>query len=92
MSHRTSTVYKAVNPEFFAKLSGGIVVKAPEPEKAPKQGVPPMAPKIDVSTQNPDRKLTTISAHYLVPKELNGWVAVSEESFGKLVQSFMTSK
>ena len=83
--------WQAVNPEFFAKLSG-ITVAAPVPDGTPHPGVGYIMPKIDVSTQYPDRKLTTISAGYLVPKELNGWVAVSLDTFEKLAKDFMTSK
>ena len=81
--------WKAVNPEFFAKLSG-VTVAAPEEDKTLHSGRGYLIPKIEASEKFPDRKLTAISANYLVPKELNGWVAVSQETFEKLATEFMT--
>ncbi|MEI6236519.1 MAG: hypothetical protein WCT04_25970 [Planctomycetota bacterium] len=83
--------WNALSPELFAKLSG-ITVKAPEPNKAILEGYGYILPKIETSSAYPERKMTAISASYLVPKELNGWVAVSQETFEKLAKEFMTSK
>lgn len=81
--------WKAVNPEFFAKLSG-VTVAVPEPDKTMHSGRGYLIPKIEASEKFPDRKLTAISGGYLVPKELNGWVAVSQDTFEKLATEFMT--
>ena len=83
--------WTVLSPEFFAKLSG-ITVTAPAPDKMLHSGFGYIMPKIEASSQYPERKVTSVSANYLVPKELNGWVAMSPETFEKLAKDFMTAK
>ncbi len=79
--------WKAITPELFTKISG-ISVKAPEEDKTSKSGVY-MTPKFDGSAAVPELKLTTLTANTLVPKELNGWVALNPDEFATLVGNFM---
>lgn len=81
--------WKALNPEFFTKLSG-IAVTAPAEDTMYHPGVGYVIPKIEASAKFPDRKMTAISSGYLVPKELHGWVAIDNETFAKLAEKFMT--
>lgn len=83
--------WTALSPEFFAKLSG-ITVTAPAPDKTVHAGYGYIMPKIEASEQYPERKVTSVSANYLIPKELNGWVAISHDTFEKLAKDFMTAK
>jgi len=83
--------WQAVNPEFFAKLSG-ITVTAPEPIANPQVAGSYLVPKIIASDEYPDRKVTVISGNYLITKEVHGWVAMSPETLQKLIQGFMTKK
>ncbi len=83
--------WKALSPEFFTKLSN-ITVTAPAPDTMAHPGFSYHVPAIEASKLYPERKMATISTGSLVPKELNGWVAISHETLEKLAKDFMTTK
>jgi len=79
--------WRAMTPTLFAKLSG-ITVKVPVEDTSHRSGVY-MTVKYDGSEAVPDLKFANVTANTLVPKELNGWVAVTPEQLAALVDKFM---
>jgi hypothetical protein len=81
--------WRAITPEFFNKMTA-ITVKVPEEDKTYHPGMGYVIPRIEASEKYPERKLTGISAGYLVPKELHGWVAMDQATFDKVTSEWMT--
>lgn len=94
----------AINPAFFTKLteitveapkeSGDLFVLSPKGIRVPadKNGwvaVPYNSPKIESSATRKDRELAKLSAEDVIPKEMNGWVAVDKDTLANLVDKFM---
>lgn len=91
----------ALNPACFAKLTGIAVLTptaAPAEVYVLKEGrdipkaktgwvaVPNSQPAIETSTRIAILSLATLAGNQIVPKEINGWVAVDTATLAKLVE------
>jgi len=97
----------AINPVFFSKLSGvKVEIPAPNPgdkwvlgkegRKVPadKHGwvaVPYSEPQIERSESKKDREMATLQPDNIIPKEMNGWIAIDRETLAKLVATYMNT-
>lgn len=82
--------WHALSPELFTTLSG-VTVKAPEPDKTYHAGYGFTVPVIEAGQGKPEHKMARISASTLVPKDLNGWVAVDQASLDALSKKYFES-
>ncbi|HEY3323095.1 MAG TPA: hypothetical protein VGP72_21765 [Planctomycetota bacterium] len=104
---KTMDEWVAVNPEFFTKLSEikvevPVAVEAqrwvlkPEGKSVPKdkQGwiaVPYSEPIIEKSDYKKDRQMAVLASNNIVPKEMNGFVAIDRDTLAKLVAAYMST-
>ncbi|HLX63388.1 MAG TPA: hypothetical protein VKX17_19110 [Planctomycetota bacterium] len=73
----------AVSPALFKRLTNMDAPKVDEDKMAhPGYGV--LTPKITTSSVFPDRKMASVSANTILPKELNGWAVMDEGTFNSL--------
>jgi len=100
----TMSGWVAINPSLFAKMSG-IKVEAPKDDQselivlhrgelisgdlANWVAVPNSQPQVEVSSTKKDNGLAKLSSQNIVPKELNGWVAVNPDTLATLSEKYM---
>ena len=96
--------WKAVPPKLFKAMTK-IVVEAPadnatelyvlrEGDHVPYDmgnwvAVPNTQPQIETSSTQKGKGVAIISADNVIPKEMNGWVAIDKETFARLVEKYM---
>lgn len=95
----------AVPPTLFAKMTDITIevpkigseekwILKPEGKSVPKdkQGwiaVSPSEPQVERSSHLKGLEVATLSSNNIIPKEMNGWVAIDKETFAKLVEKFL---
>jgi hypothetical protein len=73
----------AVSPALFKRLTNMDVPKTEE-DKLAHPGYGTLIPKITTSSVFPDRKMASVTANTILPKELNGWAVMDEATFNSL--------